>query len=181
MTSPSLLLPSDLLVTNPHGPITTGRQRTRESVKLAHACQSPRHRAGKRGLESVSEWWGKEKISSTLFSRVSELILLHLPPGHQNSQVMLRAELHIFYLWEDHLLVLVVSGLPAVEQPEAQPWSDVRSCLSTAEIAILAEAHDAWKPKETLDEPLFPACVTTVTQVQITPRLRTARTVSLVQ
>lgn len=55
MTSPPLLLTSDLLVTEPHGPIPTGKQRARESVELAHACQSPRHRAGKRRLESVSE------------------------------------------------------------------------------------------------------------------------------
>ena len=66
MTSPPLLLPSDLLVTKPHGPIPTGRQRARES-KLAHASQSPRHRAGKRGLESVSAGrdWGQEEKGTT--------------------------------------------------------------------------------------------------------------------
>ena len=53
-------------------------------------------------------------------------------------------------------------GFSAVEQPEAQRWSDVKFCLSTAGIAILAEAYDAWKPEETLGEPLSPACVTQV-------------------
>lgn len=53
----------------------------------------------------------RKDIQHCCSQEFSELILLHLPPGHQNSQVMLRAELLIFYFWEYHLLVLVVSGL----------------------------------------------------------------------
>ena len=161
MTSPPLLLPSDLLVTKPHGPIPTGRQRARES-KLAHASQSPRHRAGKRGLESVSEWWAKKRYPALLFSRVQ---WIHPPAlACRTSELPGDAK-----GWTSHFLLL--RGPPTgpgclrasqLEQPEAQRWSDVRFCLSTAGIAVLAEAHDAWKPKETLVEPLSPACVTQV-------------------
>lgn len=95
MTSPPPLLPFDLLVTKPHWPVPTGRQRARESVESASACQSPGHRGGKRRLEGVSDG-PKESYPALFFSRVSEQILLCLLPGQQNSEVTLRAEFCIF-------------------------------------------------------------------------------------
>lgn len=56
------------------------------------------------GTELGREGWkvylsdGQRKdIQHCCSQEFSEFILLHLPAGHQNSQVMLRAELHIFY------------------------------------------------------------------------------------
>lgn len=96
MTSPPLLLPSDLLMTKPHGPIPTGRQRARES-ELAHASQSPRHEPGRKGWKVYLSDGQRKDIQHCCSQEFSEFILLYLPAGHQNSQVMLRAELHIFY------------------------------------------------------------------------------------